>query len=139
MTRTTRKKRKRRPKKIGNRALALLLAAIAIFSALNLQATEKRKKPMAATAVVAGTVFRDPGFALAGAEITLALEKAPPKARNQKTVSDARGEYAFRVPAEQSRYTVSVKANGFEGQQKTAEVNGEVRVDVFFQLKPVAK
>ena len=130
---------RKRPTKIGNRALTLILAAVAILSALTLQAAEKRKQPAPATAVVAGTVFREPGFALPGAEVTLAMEKSPAKAKNLKAISDARGEYAFHVPAEEARYTVSVKANGFEGQQKTAEVNGEVRVDVFFRLKPVAK
>jgi len=130
---------RRKPTKTGSSALALLLASVVFLSAFALQAADKRKKPSAATAVVAGTVFREPGFALPGAEITLAPEGSQPKAKKLKAVSDSRGEYAFRVPPEQARYTVSVKAIGFEGQQKTAEVNGEVRVDVFFQLKPAAK
>ena len=66
----------------------------------------------------------------------MAIEQAGKKL---KAVSDTRGEFAFHVPPAEARYTVSVKANGFESQEKIAAVAGEVRVDVFFQLKPVAK
>ena len=137
MTRKTTKRRK--PTKIGSKIAVLFAAALLIIAASGLLAAEKEKKPTAATAVVAGTVFREPGFALSGAEVSLSPEKAPPKLKPLKAVSDARGEFAFHVPAEEARYTVRVKANGFESQEKTAAVPGEVRVDVFFQLKPVAK
>ncbi len=99
---------------------------------------EKPRKTAAPLAVIAGTVFREPGFALPGAEITLALEKPPAKAKPMKAVSDSRGEYAFHVFTGEARYTVSVKAKGFEPQQKTAVATGGTRTDVVFQLKPVA-
>jgi hypothetical protein len=131
--------KRRNPTKIGSKVEALLAATLAVLSVSGMAAAAKKKKPTAATAVVAGTVFREPGFALPGAEITLAPEKAPAKAKLVKAVSDARGEFAFHVPAEEARYTVSVKAKGFESQEKSAAISGEVRADVFFQLKPVAK
>ena len=133
------KKKKRNPTKIGNKLAVRLAVSLAVLSAYGMLAADKKRAPTAATAVVAGTVFREPGFALPGAEVTLAPEKAPPKVKRLKAVSDARGEFAFHVPAEEARYTVVVKANGFESQEKTAAVSGEVRFDVFFQLKPVVK
>ena len=132
-------KKRRKPTKIGNSLAVLLAASLPVLFASGMLAADKQKKPTAATAVVAGTVFREPGFALPGAEVTLAPEKAPPKSKKLKAVSDARGEFAFHVPVEDARYTVIVKANGFEAQEKTTAVSGEVRVDLFFQLKPVAK
>lgn len=71
--------------------------------------------------------------------MTLAPEKSPVKAKKLKAVSDSRGEFAFHVAGEEARYNVSVKANGFEPQEKTIAVASGVRIDVFFQLKPVAK
>ena len=139
MTTTRKTKRRRKPTKIGNKLAVPLAAALAVLSVSGVLAAEKKKKPAPATAVVFGTVFREPGFALPGAEVTLAPENAPPKVKKLRAVSDVRGEFAFHVPAGEARYTVSVKANGFESQEKTAAVSGEVRVDVFFQLKPVAK
>ena len=130
---------RRNPTKTGNKLLVLLAAAMALGSAYTVQGAEKRKKPAAPPAVVAGTVFREPGFALAGVEVTLAPGKAPGKAKKLKAVSDSRGEFAFHAAAEEARYTVSVKANGFEPQEKTIAVESGVRIDVFFQLKPVAK
>ena len=126
-------------KRTEHKLAVLLAAVVALVSACGLQAAEKRKKPVATHGVVAGTVFRDPGFALPAAELTLAPEKASPKTRSIKAVSDARGEFAFHVPAEEARYTVSVKASGFESQEKSVLVTGEGRVDVFFQLKLVAR
>ncbi len=101
----------------------------------------KDKKQSAETwSVIAGTVFRDPGFAFPGAEVTLepadkeAAKQA--KVKRQQAVSNSRGEFAFRVPVIPLRYTVSVRANGFLPQQKTAEIQGEQRIDVYFSLSP---
>jgi hypothetical protein len=133
------KRKKKKLKRISRgpclRFFALLFLAFAVIPVCG----EKPKKTAASYAVIAGTIFRDPGFSLPGAEIALLPEKAPLKVKPMKAVSDARGEYAFHVPPSEARYTVSVKAKGFEPQQKAAIVNGEVRVDVFFQLKPLAQ
>ena len=93
-----------------------------------------------AYAVVAGTVFREPGFALPGAEARLQV-KTPPEGvkrlRPQKAVSGARGEFAFHVPAGKAEYTINVQAAGFVGEQKSASVTADERVDVYFELKAV--
>ena len=133
---TVRTMRRRKKKRIGARLAALVLLAAAVVAPL---AGQKDKKQKQGYAVVAGTVFREPGLALPGAEIMLTADPAPPKFKPMKTTSDGRGEYAFHVPAREARYTLKVKAAGYGPEQKEASVSGEQRVDVFFQLKPAAR
>lgn len=93
-------------------------------------------------AVVAGTAFREPGFALPGAEIVLTVLQAPPvkkKPKEQRTHSDARGEFSFRVPAGAARYRLSVSAPGFQTQQKEIAVAADERVDAYFELKAASR
>jgi hypothetical protein len=102
----------------------------------------KEGKPPAAYAVVAGTVFRDSGFSLAGAEVELAACGAPDVARKFKKVkqiADSRGEFAFRVPATPAEYKVSAKASGYQAEEKQVSVSGEQRFDVFFRQAPASK
>jgi hypothetical protein len=99
-------------------------------------AKERKKKP---SATIAGTVFRDPGFALRGAEVI--LEPAPEaptsvKVKKMRLVSDARGEFAFYVPAEPLRYQLTVKAAGLAPEQRYVTIAGEERQDVYVTLKP---
>lgn len=102
-----------------------------------LEAGDKRKpEPYA---LVAGTVFRDPGFALAGAQVTIVPKPADGsniKLKLNTAVSNARGEFAFRVPPLAMHYSVHAEAKGFKGAEKLAEVHGEERVDVTFILQP---
>lgn len=122
------------------RRLAALLLLLALPAALAL-AKDKKKTPPS-VAVVAGTVFRPPGFSLPGAEVTLEPAEKPPEAKppvkvkTQKALSDARGEFAFRVPAVPLRYNLSVKAAGFAPARKEVAVAGEERLDVFITLEP---
>ena len=100
------------------------------------------KKPPPEPSIVAGTVFRDPGFALANAEVTLSV-KTPPLGvktpKQQKTTSNFRGEYSFRVPAAKAEYVVSVKAPGFIPEEKPAIVGGDPeRLEIYLTLKPEA-
>jgi hypothetical protein len=136
---TTRKRKKRRT---GSSLLNFhrLWIALALALALTASASGKEKGKQAPSyGVVAGTVFREPGFALPGAEVTLTPDESSRpktvKVKRMKAVTDSRGEYAFRVPAAPVRYTVSVKAKGFLPEEKQAEIQGEERVDIFFQLK----
>ena len=116
-------------------ALAMLLAALSM-------AAGKHKQDPAEYAVVAGTVFREPGFALAGAEVTLA--PLPPagshqKVKKLKTDSSPRGEFAFRVPPGPMQYTLSVTCKGFKPEEKTTSIQSLERVDVNFVLTEEAK
>ncbi len=129
---TTRMRKTR--KRTGTSLLALL--ALAFLGAAGLAAEEKPK----AYAVVAGTVFREPGFVLPRAEVALRMTAPPPGVKRSKTLttrSDDRGEYAFRVPAGKAEYAVSVKADGFVGEEKPAKIESEERVDIYFTLQAV--
>jgi len=91
-------------------------------------------------AVVAGTVFREPGYMLPGAEVTLTVKSAPPHKKlpkSMQTRTDARGEFAFRLPAGKADYVLSVKANGFVGQEKPAAIAEDERIDVYFELQAI--
>lgn len=83
-------------------------------------------------AIVAGTVFRETGHAMPGAEVVLegipAEGEKKPKAQRQ--VSTFRGEFTFRVPAKPMRYTVTVKAQGYRPQSKPVTIQGDERVDI---------
>ncbi len=134
---TLRKMRKRR---IGSRLAALVLAAGVLFLGAPLVGGKDKKKA-AEYALVAGTVFRANGLSLPGAEVSIEAAGASSgfKFKKQHALSDARGEFAFRVPPVAMKYTVSAKAAGYQEQAKEAEVAGYDRVDVFFRLEPSSK
>ncbi len=103
---------------------------------------EKPAKP--GPAIVSGTVFREPGLALAGAEIELQPDAGAgasnrKKRKPVKGQSDTRGEFSFRVPAVPMRYTVRVRAPGFIEETKAVSIQGEERQDVFFTLEAAGK
>jgi Carboxypeptidase regulatory-like domain len=120
-------------------SLFLVLLAIAAGFGLPANARGQEKKP---ASVIAGTVFREPGFALPGAVVTLEqVELAAKGKRNkpQKVACDAHGEFAFRLPPSGTKFKLTAVAKGFASQTKeTAAVPG-VRVDTFFELKPESR
>jgi Carboxypeptidase regulatory-like domain len=131
------KRKKTRMRRNITSLIGLLIAVVPLAGA------GKKKSVPQAYAMVGGTVFREPGFALPQAEVTLipnpAPEGLPVKVKKLSTVSDARGEFVFRVPAASMRYTVKVAAKGYHGEEKTVEVQGEERADVTFQLHEESK
>jgi hypothetical protein len=131
---TTKKKRKKR--KIGRNLLVLAILCLA-------PAAFGDKKAADAHGVVAGTVFREPGFALPGAEVTLEPDPEPGQAavkmKKIKQSCNMRGEFAFRVPVTAMRYQVRASAKGFAPQQKPVSIEGETRMDVTFVLAPESK
>jgi len=135
--RTRRKKRRRKKKRIGISLLVLLAAVLP--SAID--AGQKRSK-IEPYATVGGTVFQESGFALPNAVVTLTAGPqagGSVKIKKQQTISDARGEFVFRVPAITMNYAIKVAAKGYISQEKPAAVEGEGRVDVTFQLQPESK
>ncbi|MCC7496942.1 MAG: carboxypeptidase regulatory-like domain-containing protein [Bryobacterales bacterium] len=110
------------------------------------QGAEKQRKETAGdpVSVVAGTVFREPGFALAGAQVTItpdpdASSPRKPKLKKMKALSDSRGEFAFRVPSIAMKYVVSAVAEGFTPQRKPVVIHGGERAEVYFTLQPVSR
>src|ERR1700688_95663 len=132
MTRTKKRKRRKKKKRIG---ISLLLALIAILP--QAQAGKKKTEPES-YALVSGTVFRDPGFALPNAIVTLtpapSQTASTVKIKKLQTVCNSRGEFVFRIPSVSMHYTVRATAKGYRDEEKPIEVEGEARVDVTFSL-----
>ena len=127
--------KRRKRKRIGAKALVLAVSVFAIFAGASQKASDSY-------AVVAGTVFRNTGFSLQGAEVTLHATTLPPGVRKFKAlklISDGRGEFAFRVPAGKAVYTITVKADGYQTVEKSVSVNADERADVYFELTPLSK
>jgi len=98
---------------------------------------EKEKKLVA---VIAGTVFRDPGFALAGVEVELVEVRTDgKKPKSQKFVTDARGEFSFYLPPKEQKYKVKAAAKGLQPEEKETTATPGARMDVFFTLKPATQ
>src|SRR5262249_33960200 len=122
----------RRKTKTGSRLLIALAACALMCAGADRKPQTKRVPPYA---VVAGTVFHDSGFSLAGATVTLSV-KDDAKAKRQQAVSDARGEFAFHVPVTPATYVVRASLRGFHPEEKEAAIGGEGRMDVTFMLVP---
>jgi len=125
-------------RRTGSRLLILL--------AITLTATafaEKKHKADEPYAVVGGTVFRESGLSLPGAEVVITPDpqpgQSPVKIAYPKAVSDGRGEFAFRVPVTAMRYIVRAKLKGFAPQEKSVDIEGEQRSDVTLILPAVSK
>jgi hypothetical protein len=89
-------------------------------------------------AVVAGAVFRESGFSLPGATVTLAVKDAP-KIKRLQSASDARGEFAFRVPPGAATYLVRASMKGFQPAEKEISIMDEERVEVTLTLLSESK
>lgn len=136
-----RKKTRRMKRKTGaSRLLSVLVVAASLACPTGLlQGASEADKPQA---VIAGTVFRDPGFAFPRVELTLTAIALPPgvkKVKPMKTASDIRGEYSFRVPAGAARYRIAASAPGFAAEQREVEISASERIDVYLTLKPNAR
>ena len=113
-------------------------ALLAAFAAISFGQTKPSKKE-APHAVIAGTVFRDPGFAQPGVAVTL-IRKDDPKAKKlQDAVSDHRGEFAFRVPPTQATYVVNATLKGFKPAREEVQIGGEEQVNATLVLVPESK
>jgi Carboxypeptidase regulatory-like domain len=128
----------KRKRKSGTSLIVLLLLACVLPA----EAAKKKAGPLS-YALVAGTVFQESGYALPNAGVTLIPDPQGDNARGKvkklEAISDARGEFVFRVPPGSMQYTVKVAARGFQPAQKSVSVEGEERVDVTFQLQPESK
>lgn len=124
--------RRKRKTRIGASLLALFLCLCLPRPGLGDQSPEP--------AVIAGTVFRDPGFALPGAEVELvpispAAGKKKPKPKSVRT--DARGEFAFQLSPEPGEFKVTARAKGFQPEERVVKLSGgPERHDVYLTLKP---
>jgi hypothetical protein len=99
---------------------------------------QKSRDASAPYALIAGTVFRPPGFALPGAEVIVSPEQPEVngvKLKKEKAVTDARGEWAIRVPIVPAKWRVDVKIDGYRPEQKSVSIEGEQRLDLSIILE----
>ncbi len=131
------KTKRRRKKRIGIR-LAILLSTL-----LPLTAAPKKKPVLETYALISGSVFQDSGYALGGADVTIAADTETGHGSGRfmpvQLVSSARGEFAVRVPPGPMKYAITVHAKGYQSQEKTVMVNDQERVEVTFQLEAESK
>jgi hypothetical protein len=124
------------PHLAGQAAIAYLV----VLAFANCAAAQTaKKKAVAPHAVIAGTVFRDPGFAQPGSAVTLFLKGDPKGKKLQEAMSDARGEFAFRVPPGPATYIVHASLKGFRPTQQEIEIAGEEQVNATLLLVPESK
>jgi hypothetical protein len=98
-----------------------------------------KKKPADAETVIAGSVFRDPGYALPEATVTLFLRDDPKHKKLAQLETTFRGEFAFHVPSTPAVYVVKASAKGYRSDEKEASVTGPDRIDLTFTLEPEIK
>lgn len=117
-------------------AAGLFLLLPALFWARSLPA--QGHKQQAPSAVIAGTVFRDPGFAQPGASVVLALKSAPTK-KLQGQISSPRGEFTFRIAAGPNTYLVTATLKGFQTAREEIEIQGQEQINATLLLVPESK
>jgi hypothetical protein len=116
----------------------LRFAVIAGACAALMPAGDKKKSSDPDT-VIAGTVFRDPGYALPEATVTLVRRDDPKHKKLAEMTTSFRGEFVIHVPAAPLVYLVKASAKGFRAEEKEASVTGLDRVDLMFNLEPEKK
>jgi hypothetical protein len=130
-TRMTRRKSKS--------ALVRLVPALVLVQISSVQIIVAQPKPKAGPeAVIAGTVFRDPGFAQPGASVVLALKSAPAK-KLRRQISSPRGEFTFRVPAGPNTYLLTATLKGFKAAREEIEIQDQEQINATLLLVPESK
>ena len=121
-------------------AVSLLLLPAWLWAvSLSAQGTkQKPRKEGEPYAVIAGTVFRDPGFAQSGASVVLALKSAPTKKLLQ-VISSPRGEFSFRVPAGPNSYLITATLKGFQTAHQEIEIQGQEQINATLLLVAESK
>jgi len=140
--RTTTSRRTKRTTKTTNGSKVRLLGLILVLLTAKGSAAKDKNKAKAAGqafAVVAGTVYRDPGFALEGVAVTVtpeSNEQGGVKFKKEQAATNHRGEFAVRVPPVPMNYRVDVKLNGYQPQSQAVQIEGEQRKELSFVLEP---
>jgi hypothetical protein len=131
--------RPRKTKKRMRSIRAFLRFALSAGLCAILMAAGDKKKSTDSDTVIAGTVFRDPGFALPEATVSLVRRDDPKHKKLAEMTTNFRGEFAIHVPATTAMYVVKASAKGFRAEEKEASVTGLDRVDLMFTLEPEKK
>jgi hypothetical protein len=94
--------------------------------------------------LVRGSVFNLNGQTMGGVKVTLVRirtedeekEGKKVKSHTKNYVTNAHGEFAFRLPAEPARYRVTGTARGYKSDSKVVDVSGSESVPVALTLLP---
>jgi hypothetical protein len=100
--------------------------------------SQGKQKTQPEYAILAGTVFRDPGFAQSGATVVLSAKSAPER-KLQQQVSDARGEFSFHVPPGPQTYIVTATLKGFKLASQELEIAATEQINATLLLVPESK
>lgn len=100
------------------------------------QERPQQKATVAPYALIFGNVFDPAGRAFVGATVEIRREKE--RKPRWKTRSDARGEFAVRLPAGAARYVLTLRAKGYAEEVRTITVVNEERLDLVFNLQPAS-
>ncbi len=130
---------KKRKRKSGTSLAGLacfLLAGASVWCVTPLGAAGKKAEKPESSSVIAGTVFRESGFAIPGADVILQAAGGDglPKGKKLSFSCNLRGEFAFRLPAQEGKFVLTAAAKGYVRQQKPVETHPGERVDVTFTL-----
>lgn len=117
----------------------------ATIQAIEVEAGKERKldrpvrlKPVELYAVIRGAVFNDQGFLLPGARVVLQrvpFQAEPIESLTMDQMTNASGEFAFRLPAVHARYRLTASAKGFKPGSTTVDVGGAERHPVNIRLE----
>ena len=114
-----------------------LTLVLAVCTLVAVSPGQSRRKD-APHATLAGTVFRDPGFAQPGALVVVSLKSAPDKPI-QKLMTDRRGDFAFRVPPGPASYYLTATLKGFKRARDSFDISGEEQINATLLLIPESK
>jgi hypothetical protein len=120
------------------RSNRLAIAAVCVLALAAVLFAQGKPKPGEPYAIVAGTVFRDPGFSFPGAKVVLSLAGNPSKKLQEQTTS-GRGEFSFRVPPGENTWLVTASRKGFVTVQKEVEIQAQEQIHATLTLFPESK
>ncbi|MGO9641620.1 MAG: carboxypeptidase regulatory-like domain-containing protein [Candidatus Acidiferrales bacterium] len=114
-------------------ALSAFLVATALSAAT---ASRDQQNKHAHDFLIYVTVFTDQGFSLPGANVR--VRRASEKKWRWDSISDARGEFAIRVP-EGDQYEMIIQAKGFQPMTREIDAREGNRDDLRVQMVPLPR
>jgi hypothetical protein len=106
-------------------------------------AKEKNTDPkLESYALLMGMCFDEKGFGAQGVTITVQLQVPPntkSKVKKWLATTDARGEFAFRLPAGKNQFWVRATRKGYRPLEKLVNFTGDERQDVLFNMEILSR